>query len=179
MVLNFSRGQEPAVHSVGRSEKSRGACVAYSEEPLAGVQRRKSKLFMKPRLTKDSKASHIQQVWLLHHWQWIQFAAAANNCSGVQLGMFKHSKHVTSKCFVFCGIALKHNYWIIIILIILHIFSQNTCTHSLTHPHTRRPEVQTTRATHLWIWATECETVNNCFNTQPAQCVVCDIPSKA
>lgn len=30
----------------------------------------------------------------------------------------------------------------------------------------------------IWIWPAGCETVNNCFNTQLAQCVVCNIPSK-
>lgn len=49
----------------------------------------------------------------------------------------------------------------------------HTCANC--HTHTRTHEVQ---VTHLWLWV-GCETVNNCFNTQPAQCVVCDIPSKA
>lgn len=34
--------------------------MVYSEEPLAGIQRRKSQLFMKPGLTKDSEASYIR-----------------------------------------------------------------------------------------------------------------------
>lgn len=68
MALNSSKGSRagsPFLQSAC-SEKLGEACVVYSEEPLAGVQRRKSKLFMKPRLTKDSKASYILCVSLPH-----------------------------------------------------------------------------------------------------------------
>lgn len=47
--------------------------------------------------------------------------------------------------------------------------SMYTHTRMLTHTHIGQL---------IWIWPAGCETVNNCFNTQLAQCVVCNIPSK-
>lgn len=80
MVANLSRGQAVAgcFCSLLLPER-RWACAVYSEEPLAALQPRKSQLFMKPRLTKDSKASNIQCVSPPHFEHGGQFAAVNSN----------------------------------------------------------------------------------------------------
>lgn len=51
MGLNSSGGVSPVLQSAAQRKPR----AVYGEAPLADVQRRKSKLFMKPRLTKDSQ----------------------------------------------------------------------------------------------------------------------------